>query len=173
MRNKTLLAFAIASCITAPLAFAQGRGAGGPPVGVGAIGNAAARVSDRVSDRATMGIDTASRASMQRTAETRTRFGVEQKTTVQAGQNQSAIDARMKADAKAGAKVKGDVTDDDVLGGTPNANAAFGQDTAARAKLQADADVETRKTFGGTQSTAAKARNEGTGDDTADDDGDK
>ena len=30
MRNKTLLAFAIASCIAAPLAFAQGRGAGGP-----------------------------------------------------------------------------------------------------------------------------------------------
>lgn len=168
MRNKTLLAFAIASCIAAPLAFAQGRGAGGPPAGAGAIaGNAGARISDRAS----IGIDTASRAAAQRTADrdTRIQFGAEQKTTVQAAQNQTAVDAKLKADAKADAKVTDDVTDDEVTGETKaNANATFGQDTAARAKLQQEADVDTRKTFGSTQSAAAKAKNDTTdeGDDT-------
>lgn len=174
MRNKTLLAFAIASCISAPLAFAQGRGAGGPPAGAGAIGNAASRVADRVSDRASSGIDTASRAAMQRTTDhaARTQFGAEQKTTVQSTQNQTAIDARLKADAKAEAKAtdRDDVDGDDVDGGTLNANASFGQDTAARAKLQGEADVETRKTFGSTQSAAAKAKVKAdvTGDDATD-----
>lgn len=179
MRNKTLLAFAIASCIAAPLAFAQGRGAGGPPVGAGAIGgNAGARISDRAS----IGIDTAGRAAAQRTVdrETRTQFGAEQKTTVQAAQNQTAVDAKLKADAKA--RTKGEVTDDaddvdvDASDETKtNVNATFGQDTAARAKLQQEADVETRKTFGATQSQSAKAKNDTTddGDDSTDGDGDE
>lgn len=171
MRNKTLLAFAIASCIAAPLAFAQGRGAGGPPVGAGAIGgNAGARISDR----ATIGIDTASRAATQHTVDrqTRTQFGTDQKTTVQAAQNQVAVDAKLKADAKAGTKdvVADDATDDVTDSTKANASATFGQDTAARAKLQQDADVETRKTFGATQSDAAKAKNDTTdGDDSTDD----
>lgn len=158
MRNKTLLAFAIAASLATPLAFAQGRGAGGPPAGVGAIGGAA---SARISDRASIGVDTASRATMQRTADrdTRTQFGAEQKTTVQAMQNQTAIDAKAKTDATVEVDTKA------------NANATFGQDTAVRAKLQQDADVETRSTFGATQSTAAKAKNDTTvdGDDSTDD----
>lgn len=175
MRNKNLLAFAIASCIAAPLAFAQGRGAGGPPAGAGAIGgNAGARISDRAS----IGIDTASRAAMQRTADrvTRTQLGTEQKTSVQAAQNQTAVDAKLKAEAKADARVTDDVVDDEIVG-EPNANSTFGQDTAARAKLQQEADVETRKTFGSTQSAAAKAKNdtvddgESSDDDTTGDDG--
>jgi hypothetical protein len=177
MRNKTLLAFAIASCIAAPLAFAQGRGAGGPPTGAGAIGgNAGARIADRAS----IGVDTASRATMQRTLDRQTRagFGTEQKTTVQAAQNQTAVDAKLKAETKVRATddVADDVEDDiDDVSGEPNAKATFGQDTAARAKLQRDADVETRKTFGATQSEAAKAKNDtvdgddGTDGDTTDD----
>lgn len=158
MRNKTLLAFAIAASLATPLAFAQGRGAGGPPAVVGAIGGAA---SARISDRASIGVDTASRAAMQRTADrdTRTQFGAEQKTTVQALQNQTAIDAKAKTNATVEVDTKA------------NANATFGQDTAVRAKLQQDADVETRSTFGATQSTAAKAKNDTTvdGDDSTDD----
>lgn len=160
MRNKTLLAFAIAASLATPLAFAQGRVAGGPPAGVGAIGGAA---SARISDRASIGVDTASRAAMQRTADrdTRTQFGAEQKTTVQAMQNQTAIDAKAKTDATVEVDTKANA----------NANATFGQDTAVRAKLQQDADVETRSTFGATQSTAAKAKNDTTvdGDDSTDD----
>lgn len=171
MRNKTLLALTIASCIAAPLAFAQGRGAGGPPTGAGATGGNA---GTRISDRASIGIDTASRAAAQRTMDrdTRTQFGADQKTTAQAAQNQTAVDAKLKADAKA--STRDDVADDDVTDETKaNVNATFGQDTAARAKLQQDADVETRKTFGATQSAAAKAKNDTDGDDdSTDDDGD-
>jgi hypothetical protein len=147
MRNKTLLAFAIAASIATPLSFAQGRGAGGPPAGVGAIGgNAGARISDR----AAIGIDTASRAATQRTVDrdARTRFGAEQKSTVQAAQNQTAVDAKLKTDVEA------------EVGTQANTNATFGQDTAVRAKLQQDADVETRSTFGTTQSATAKAKND-------------
>lgn len=152
MRNKTLLALAIAASIATPLSFAQGRGAGGPPAGVGAIGgNAGARISDR----AAIGVDTAGRAATQRTVDrdVRTQFGVEQKSTVQAAQNRTAVDAKLKTDVEA------------EVGTKANTNATFGQDTAVRAKLQQDADVETRGTFGTTQSTAAKAKNDSTDDD--------
>lgn len=159
MRNKTLIAIAVAACIATPLSFAQSRGAGGPPVGVGG-GNAGARAMDR----GAIGVDTASRAAMQRTAEiqTRTQFGAEQRAAAQAAQNQTAIDARARAEAKADARVDTDVDTDDMT--KANANATFGQDTAARAKLQGEADAETRKTFGATQSEAAKAKNDATDD---------
>ncbi|MBC7656594.1 MAG: hypothetical protein H7147_05390, partial [Frankiaceae bacterium] len=50
-----------------------------------------------------------------------------------------------------------------------NVNAAFGQETAAQAKTLKDADLETRKAFGGT--VAERAKLQGQGDD-GDDEGD-
>lgn len=171
MRNRTLLALAIAATIATPLSFAQSRGAGGPPAGASAIGNAGARISDR----AAIGVDTASRAAMQRTVDrdTRTSFGAEQKTTVQAAQSQTAVDAKLKADVKADVKgdIKTDAKDSDVDTEVSD-SATFGQETAVRAKLQQDADVETRKTFGATQSAAAKAKNDTADDDDSDTDTD-
>lgn len=167
MRNRTLLALAIAATIATPLSFAQSRGAGGPPAGASAIGNAGARISDR----AAIGVDTASRAAMQRTVDrdTRTSFGAEQKTTVQAAQSQTAVDAKLKADVKG--DIKTDAKDSDVDTEVSD-SATFGQETAVRAKLQQDADVETRKTFGATQSAAAKAKNDTADDDDSDTDTD-
>lgn len=163
MRKTTVLTMMIATALTMPSAFAQGRGGGGPPTGAtgGPAGSMPTQSMDRISDHASFGTDTADRAAMQKDAsvETRTQFGAEQSAAAKAKQDDTSTDARAKTRQKT--KAKAEVTANDASETTTNDaadQAAFGQDTAARAKAQKDADVDTRTQFGAQQSTDAKAK---------------
>lgn len=170
--RKTLLSFAIAACMTAPVAFAQGQGGGqgrGGNVG-GTVGGASGQMGGQMGgannrsmqdaiDRSSFGRDTADRARtlQDATVEERTQFGADQSAAAQAKNTDS---------------TPTEDTDDD---GVADSDAStFGQDTAARARELKDADVETRSQFGADQSTRAEAQGDGDdADDTDDtDDGD-
>ncbi len=165
MRTR-LLSFAIAACMATPIAFAQGQGGGqgGGTAGAGTgnpnpHGSMSGSMQDGV-DRSSLGQDTSARAQQLRdaTADERSQFGSDQAAAAQAR------DVDYPAEP----------TTDNTTGSDAS---AFGQDTAARAKEQKEADAETRREFGEDQSTRAKDQgNDGAEDDaddsdTADDEG--
>lgn len=101
-----------------------------------------AAAADKSSENAEFGRSTAERAKALKDAdlETRQAFGVFQA----AAARQKSLEA--SAVASVGAN------------GNGSTNAAFGKDTAARARALRDADADTRKAFGALQAAAAKAK---------------
>jgi hypothetical protein len=169
MSHKALLILGVAACLAAPTVLAQGRGGGGgPPTGAGQSVHQATSPTQSM-DHGSFGRDTSQRAQELRSAdhETRTGFGAQQSIDARAEHGRDDRDPRTQ-DRRIDAKVKADTR----VRGSNETQSTFGQDTAARAKLQQDADVDTRNSFGDEQSTAAKARAE-TRSNTRDDDKDR
>lgn len=155
MSHKALLILGVAACLAAPTVLAQGRGSGGgPPTGAG---QSVHQATTQTMDHGSFGRETSQRAQELRTAdhETRTGFGAQQSMDARAEHGRDDRDPRIQ-DRRIDAKVKADTR----VRSDNETQSTFGQDTAARAKLQQDADVDTRNSFGAEQSTAAKARAE-------------
>lgn len=157
MSHKTLLILGVAACLAAPAVLAQGRGGGGgPPAGVGQSLNRATSPMQSM-DHGSFGRDTSQRAQELRNADhdTRTGFGAQQSIDARIEHDRDVRDTRIQ-DRRVDAKVKADTR----VRTTNQTQSTFGQDTAARAKLQQDAEVDTRNSFGAEQSTAAKVHAE-------------